>query len=114
MRRAAVKPPLLIGGATCGLVNAGSASTVYRLSVTTGPYARGAFPACVPRTGKTQLRLTGWNFPSPDEHEMSVGVDPSGALWAHVVGNDSPAEWSTRRGRALRTAKCFFLAGTAP
>ena len=59
---------------------AGSASTVYRLSVTTGPYARSAFPACVVRSGKTQLRLTGWNFPSPDDHTMTVEFDPSGAL----------------------------------
>lgn len=59
---------------------AGSKATVYRLSVTTGPYARHAFPACAPRGRSTPLRLTGWNFPLPNSEAMAIDFDPSGAL----------------------------------
>jgi hypothetical protein len=59
---------------------AGSKATVYRLSVTTGPYARCAFPACAPRGKATTLRLRGWNFPSPEADAMSLEFDPAAAL----------------------------------
>ena len=42
----------------------GSAAYVYRLTVTTGPFARTAFPAGLKRGGKSPLALVGWNLPA--------------------------------------------------
>ncbi len=52
---------------------AGSAATVYRMTVTTGPYARAAFPAIV-APGKSSVRLLGWSLPGGDDG-MSIDVD---------------------------------------
>jgi hypothetical protein len=41
---------------------AGSAATIYRLTVTDGPFASHAFPAGVQRGRKTLLQLIGWNL----------------------------------------------------
>jgi hypothetical protein len=40
----------------------GSASSVYRLTLTDGPFVQYAFPAGVPRGGKTAVQLFGWNL----------------------------------------------------
>jgi len=42
---------------------AGSAATIYRLSITDGPVASHAFPAGVQRGCKAPLRWVGWNLP---------------------------------------------------
>lgn len=52
---------------------AGSPATVYRLNVTTGPYARRAFPAVVGAVGKAAVRLSGWNLPNDG---LAVEVEP--------------------------------------
>lgn len=41
----------------------GSAAYVYRLTVTTGPFARGALPAGAKRGTKAPISLLGWNLP---------------------------------------------------
>ncbi|HEX8914300.1 MAG TPA: PPC domain-containing protein [Humisphaera sp.] len=44
----------------------GSKAGVYRLAVTTGPYARFAFPAVARRGERTPVKLFGWNLPGGD------------------------------------------------
>jgi hypothetical protein len=57
---------------------AGGNGTVYRLSVTTGPYARYAMPLGVRRGEKTDLTLFGWNL-GPDGRSAPLQYD-GGAL----------------------------------
>jgi hypothetical protein len=55
---------------------AGSKAAVYRLLLTTGPYARCAFPPGLRRGDKGTLRLFGWNLGAADR-ERTVGFDTS-------------------------------------
>jgi hypothetical protein len=55
---------------------AGGKGAVYRLSVTTGPYARYAMPLGVRRGEKTDLALFGWNLGS-DGGSVRLGYDGS-------------------------------------
>lgn len=55
---------------------AGSKAAVYRLLVTTGPYARYAFPAGVQRGTKAPLHLFGWNLGTSGE-SLSLDFDAS-------------------------------------
>ena len=42
---------------------AGADTFIYRLTLTTGPFAEYAFPLAVPRSGPGQVELIGWNIP---------------------------------------------------
>lgn len=79
----------------------GSAAYVYRLTVTTGPFARTAFPAGVKRGAKAQLGLLGWNLDGamqtvdaaraqPAERRLVVPGERTGdLLWLDVAdGNE--------------------------
>lgn len=61
----------------------GSKAAIYRLAVTTGPYARFALPSCIAREGKTKLRLFGWNLGEADASGLPIEADaaqtPAGA-----------------------------------
>jgi hypothetical protein len=59
---------------------AGSKAAVYRLSVTTGPYARFAFPNCVARSVPTLVQLFGWNLGDAAKNGVPVEHEPAEAL----------------------------------
>lgn len=67
---------------------AGSAATVYRMTVTTGPYARAAFPAVV-GPGKSRVRLLGWNLPRGDEGvPIDVDIENAGGSTTYLDRTD--------------------------
>lgn len=53
---------------------AGGAEYVYRLTLTTGPYANHSLPSAIPRGSEDAVRLTGWNL--TDELKQPVSPDP--------------------------------------
>jgi hypothetical protein len=58
----------------------GAANAVYRLSLTTGPFVRSAFPAGVSRGTKSAVQLRGWNLgPGGAETSEPREVDAAGA-----------------------------------
>lgn len=75
----------------------GSAAYVYRLTVTTGPFARSAFPMGVKRGAKSVLELVGWNLPkavqsvdgsriAAAEQLLFIPAEPTGdTLWLDVA-----------------------------
>lgn len=75
----------------------GNAAYVYRLTVTTGPFARSAFPPGVKRGSKAQLDLLGWNLDKaaqsvdgsraqPADQLLFVPAEPTGdTLWLDVA-----------------------------
>lgn len=69
---------------------AGSRAAVYRLSVTTGPYARHAIPGVAGRGRRTPVRLFGWNLPGgPDGAAAEVDAREAGdAETVTVTGVD--------------------------
>ncbi|MEN9575844.1 MAG: hypothetical protein RL514_3699 [Verrucomicrobiota bacterium] len=58
----------------------GNAAYVYRLTVTTGPFARSAFPVGVKRGSKTALNLLGWNLPPTPQTVDASRVQPAEPL----------------------------------
>lgn len=93
----------------------GSAAYVYRLTVTTGPFVRNAFPAGVKRGTKSPVNLQGWNLDKagvtqtvdgfhvqPADQYLFLPAGPTGdTLWldvgeanelAEVEPNDTPAK----------------------
>lgn len=91
----------------------GSAAYVYRLTVTTAPFARSAFPMGVKRGAKSVLELVGWNLPktaqsvdgsrvAAAEQLIFIPAELTGdTLWLDVADasdvaeqepNDSPAK----------------------
>jgi hypothetical protein len=69
----------------------GSKSIIYRLNLTTGPYARFSIPCCAARDRKSMVKLYGWNLgpadASPFNTPLEVEVDPS----ALPIGEDQMA-----------------------
>lgn len=55
----------------------GSAAYVYRLTVTTGPFARTAFPAGVKRGTTAQLGLLGWNLENATQTVDAARAQPA-------------------------------------
>lgn len=92
----------------------GSAAYVYRLTVTTGPFARSAMPAGAKRGAKSSVSLIGWNLPpgatqavdashaQPADQLLFLPAAPTGdTLWldvgdaselTEVEPNDTPAQ----------------------
>ncbi len=58
----------------------GSPAYVYRLTVTTGPFARSAFPAGVQRGSKTPLHLLGWNLTQATQTVDASRAQPADTL----------------------------------
>ena len=75
----------------------GSAAYVYRLTLTTGPFARSAFPMGLKRGSKSALELVGWNLPkgaqpvdgtrvTAAEQLLFLPAEPTGdTLWLDVA-----------------------------
>ncbi len=82
----------------------GSAAYVYRLMVTTGPFARSAFPMGVKRGTKSALELVGWNLGKAAqtvdasrapaaEQLLFIPAEPTGdTLWLDVADAADLAE----------------------
>lgn len=51
---------------------AGSSASIYRLTVTQGPFARSAFPISVPRHCKTPVNVEGWNIAADSTRSVWV------------------------------------------
>ena len=58
----------------------GNAAYVYRLTVTTGPFARSAFPAGVQRGSQAPLHLLGWNLAQTPQTVDGSRAQPADAL----------------------------------
>ena len=58
----------------------GSPAYVYRLTVTTGPFARAAFPAGLKRGSQTALNLLGWNLPATPQTVDASRAQPADTL----------------------------------
>ena len=67
----------------------GSVHTVYRMTISTGPFARNTFPLGVKRGEKTPVHLVGWGF---DKHQAAraavVHTNSADAVW---IGGDGLA-----------------------
>ncbi|MBI5801979.1 MAG: hypothetical protein HZA92_14805 [Verrucomicrobia bacterium] len=58
----------------------GSAAFVYRLTITTGPFARSAYPAGVRRGSKSPLALLGWNLDNTTQTVDGSRAQPADPL----------------------------------
>lgn len=75
----------------------GSPAYVYRLTLTTGPFARSAFPMGLKRGAKGEVELVGWNLPkavlpvdgtrvAAAEQQLLLPAEPTGdTLWLDVA-----------------------------
>lgn len=67
----------------------GGKGQFYRLSITTGPYVRNAFPAGVARGTNSSVELSGWNLGAPGKApELTVNANAS--LTAKTLVTSSP------------------------
>ena len=68
----------------------GSAHTVYRMTISTGPFARNTYPLGVERGGKTPVHLVGWGFEKhqPARAAVVVATNAGSTTW---VGANSLA-----------------------
>lgn len=82
----------------------GGPATVYRLSLTTGPFVRHATPAGVTRGTKATVQLFGWNLPGPDGRSEQREVDASQTkpdedeLWIPVPGGEQRHRFDVSNG----------------
>ena len=67
----------------------GSVHTVYRMTISTGPFARNTFPLGVKRGEKTPVHLVGWGFDKQQAARAAVvHTNSANALW---IGGDGLA-----------------------
>jgi hypothetical protein len=87
----------------------GSEEAIYRLTLTTGPFVDGAWPAVVSNQASAETGLRGWNLPTPRPvlltseaalwQRLTVPCDVAG--WATAVVVDSPAVVESRESMKI-------------
>ena len=65
----------------------GSPHTVYRMTISTGPFARNTYPLGVERGGKTPVHLVGWGFEKYQAARAAMVVATSAGSTTWVSGN---------------------------
>lgn len=87
----------------------GGENAVYRLSLTTGPFVRYAYPAGVTRGTKTAVQLFGWNL-GPDGRPQTQEIDAMGTrpdqdhVLIPVPGGEGPLRVELNDGPELTEA----------
>ena len=70
----------------------GSAHTVYRMTISTGPFARNTYPLGVKRGSKTPVHLVGWGFEKQQAVQAAVvhATSSGETAWVGVKGLAAP------------------------
>ena len=81
----------------------GSDACLYRLTLTTGPFADFALPLAVTAGGKEQMKVEGWNL-TPESNKLSLASDLPDDPFARIRGG--PRELRPNPSRTTSDLRC--------